>query len=65
MPTWFTFTSGIVDKEITQMQDSSSIYRCDKRLSVNKINEEGNKLIADKLINYINMVRLAGIEPTF
>jgi len=53
MPTWFTFTSGIVDTEIAQMQDVSSMYRCDKRLSRNKINEEGNKLIAEKLINYI------------
>lgn len=54
MPSWFNFSSGIVDTEITQMQNSSSIYRCDKRLSPNKINEEGNKLIAETLIKYIN-----------
>ena len=65
LPSWFTFSSGIVDTEITTMQQVSSKYRCDGRLSNNKINEEGNKLIAEKLIGYINMARLAGIEPTF
>lgn len=53
MPTWFKFSSGIVDKEITQMQKSSSEYSCDPRFSANRINQLGNQIIAEKLIEYI------------
>lgn len=53
LPTWFDFTNGIVDTEITQLQTPNSLYACDHRFSLNRINKEGNEYIASKLIHYI------------
>jgi len=65
IPTWYTMTSGIVDTEITLMQKAESPYACDHRLSPNRINEEGNDIIARKLMWYIqSMARPIGLEPT-
>jgi len=75
LPSWFHFTSGLVDTEITSMQKPTSQYY-NRRLYANCIDEAGNKLIAEKITQYINrtaqfypklksLVRLAGIEPTF
>jgi len=51
IPTWFKFTSGIVDTEVYKMDKSQ--YYIGYQNSYNAINEEGNKIIAEKIIEYI------------
>lgn len=64
-PTWFKFNSGIVDSEISQFQFSNHPNHCSHAKVKNAIDEEGNKIIADKLISYIEqLVGATGIEPT-
>ena len=66
MPSWFTFSSGIVDDKLTKLQDKGP-YFCTHNESVNRINSEGNLYIADKIAEYItqlNLVPRVGIEPT-
>lgn len=53
IPNWFSFTSGIVDRELQHFQFNQ--YReSDHRVSSNNINQEGNNIIAKKLLNLIN-----------
>ena len=42
IPTWFKFSSGIVDTEITKFQYSNSEYYCSHAKVNNAINELGN-----------------------
>jgi hypothetical protein len=58
LPTWFKFSEGIVDNEIVQMQKAESPYACDHRISVNRINEEGNRIIFEKLVSYLESFNL-------
>jgi hypothetical protein len=54
LPSWFKFTSGIVDTEIFHMSHIvNSPYFIGYQNSANSINEEGNKIIAEKIIEYI------------
>ena len=52
-PKWFKFTSGIVDEEIEEMSHNHLPYYVGYEKSENAMNAEGNKLIAEKLIYYI------------
>jgi hypothetical protein len=53
LPRWFNFTSGIVNKEFGEYQYAKH-YGCSYSKSANAINEEGNSIIADTLISYID-----------
>lgn len=60
MPKWFKFTTGIVDFDIAGFQEEwkrnepgGNPYACSYNLSKNAITQEGNNIIATKLINYI------------
>lgn len=62
LPTWFNFTSGIVDTELYNYEFTHS---CKHTLVKNAITEKGNQLIAEKLISYIDkLVEDNGIEPS-
>lgn len=50
---WFEFTSGIVDTKIVEMSYIKSPYYVGYEKSENAINAEGNSLIAEKIIHYI------------
>ena len=64
LPTWFKFSSGIVDTEIATFQFSNHPNHCSHAKVRNAIDEEGNKIIANKLISYIEqLVGETGIEP--
>lgn len=53
LPAWFKFTSGIVNTEFGEYQYSPT-YGCSYAKSANAITEEGNKIISDALISYID-----------
>lgn len=53
IPAWFKFSSGIVNTEFGQYQ-YHPVYGCSYSKSVNAVTEDGNKLIADTLISYID-----------
>jgi hypothetical protein len=55
IPPWFKFTSGIVDTEISEYQNSGP-FKGSYQYSPNAITEEGNKVIYDKLTNYISQL---------
>jgi len=64
LPTWFKFSSGIVDTEISQFQFSNHPNHCSHAKVKNAIDEEGNRIIADTLSSYIEqLVGETGIEP--
>jgi len=52
-PKWFQFTSGIIDTDTVEMSFKHSSYYVGYEKSENAINAEGNMLIAEKIINYI------------
>ena len=52
-PKWFKFTSGIIDKDTVEMSFDHSPYYVGYEKSENAINAEGNILIAEKIIDYI------------
>ena len=52
IPNWFTFSSGIVDYELANLQD----YTIQETDMWNHVSPEKNRYIADKLIEYINML---------
>ena len=56
LPTWFKFSSGIVDTEISKFQFSNHPNHCSHAKVNNAIDEEGNKIIADKLIEYVEQL---------
>jgi hypothetical protein len=63
-PTWFKFNSGIVDTEISKFQYTIHPNHCSHAKVANAVDEEGNKIIADTLIGYIEqLVGETGIEP--
>lgn len=51
LPPWFNFTNGIVDFTI---MDIVKLHKSTNPFFVNCTSKEGNKLIADQLINIIN-----------
>ncbi len=51
LPSWFNFTNGIVDYTIMDIVKS---HRSTRPFFANCTSKEGNKLVADKLINIIN-----------
>lgn len=56
IPKWIKFTSGIVDDEIYKMDithNHLTQYHIGYQNSANSLNEEGNKIIAEKIIEYI------------
>jgi hypothetical protein len=53
MPTWFKFSSGIVDTEIAHYQ-YDPVYGCSYAKSGNAITPEGNAIIEQRLISYID-----------
>lgn len=57
VPDWIKFTSGIVDKEIVSKMDFThnhlTPYFIGYENSANGINKEGNIIIADKIIEYV------------
>lgn len=61
IPSWFKFSSGIVDTELIEIQYNSD-YSISYAKSSNGINEEGNKIIANKLTKYIKKYRKCAIE---
>lgn len=61
-PKWFKFTSGVVEKTIHKIKQETSNYYVGYGNSCNAINEEGNKLIYEKLVD---MAAGAGFEPAF
>lgn len=52
-PKWFKFTSGIIDTDTVEMSFPHSPYYVGYEKSENAINAEGNILIAEKIIDYI------------
>lgn len=50
IPNWFKFSSGIVD---TELKNIASKNFAGYEISVNSVSGEGNKMIADKLEEYI------------
>jgi len=56
MPSWFNFTSGIVDKEIASMQKPTEQFPYVPPISANHISLEGNKYIFNKLESYIQQL---------
>ena len=52
-PKWFKFTSGIVDTDTVQMSYEGSPYYVGYDKSENAVNAQGNQLVAEKIINYI------------
>ena len=53
LPTWFNFTSGIIDSDTVEMSYNHSEYYVGYENSANAVSEEGNKIIYDKITNYI------------
>jgi len=53
LPDWFKFSSGIVDYDFAKFQYTEP-YTCSYAKSTNAISEEGNIIIANKLISYID-----------
>lgn len=58
LPKWFSFTSGIVNRDFGEYQ-YNSLYGCSYTKSANAINEEGNKIISDTLISYIDSFNIS------
>ena len=58
VPNWFKFSSGIVDYDIAPMQHDNSQYSCSYSRSCNAITEEGNDIIFNKIVNYINSFKI-------
>lgn len=56
LPTWFKFSSGIIDTEIAKFQFSNHPNHCSHAKVNNAIDEEGNKIIADRLVSYIEQL---------
>jgi hypothetical protein len=53
VPSWFKFTSGIVDYELASMQTNNKQFPYIPPISANHISLEGNKYIFNKLESYI------------
>ena len=58
IPSWFNFTSGIINYEIVKLQDPMN---WDEAKMWNRVSPENNLLIADKLIGYIESGAQGGI----
>lgn len=52
-PQWFTFESGIIDKEVFKLQHEITGYHAQFADSENNMNETGNQLVFDKMIPLI------------
>ncbi len=61
LPHWFKFTHGIVDDKILRYQLTPP-YSTSYSKSLNAINEEGNIVAADKIIEYIENYEKYAIE---
>ena len=55
-PTWFKFSSGIIDDELATFQYQHHLNHCSHAKVTNAIDEEGNRIIADRLISYIEQL---------
>ena len=56
MPSWFKFSSGIVDHELASMQTSNEKFPYVPPISDNHISVAGNQYIFDKLESYIQQL---------
>lgn len=54
LPSWFSFSSGIVDTELQSFQHGNKGYQVSYSESCNGINEAGNKLMIDILSNHFD-----------
>ena len=61
IPSWFSFSHGIVDKEILNFQYEPP-HATTYAKSLNAITEQGNKIITEKLIRYMQKYRKYAIE---
>lgn len=55
IPSWFKFNSGIVCNEFLDYQNHPD-YSCTYNESANAITEQGNRIIADRLIEYVDLL---------
>lgn len=55
IPSWFKFSSGIVDTELINFQYSKK-YSASYASSPNGVSEKGNKIIEDRMIKYIDQL---------
>lgn len=53
IPSWFEFTSGVVDHELGSFQHKVE-HNCSYRETPNAVNPDSNRVMADKLIGYID-----------
>ena len=60
IPSWFKFTSGLVDTELWNFQSTTSPYHCSYANSLNAVTAEGNQRIAERLEHLLGVM---GIEP--
>lgn len=56
IPPWFKFSWGAVDTDLAEFQNKPNPYACSHAQSKNAITEKGNRIIADRLIEYIGQV---------
>lgn len=56
MPSWFKFSSGVVDFELASMQKPSEQFPYAPPISANHVSLEGNKYIFNKLESYIQQL---------
>ena len=59
IPSWFKFTSGIVDYELGLSQNDNHPFRASYGKSDNAVTKEGNEQIAKKLIEYIDQLLIS------
>jgi hypothetical protein len=53
IPSWFKFTSGIVDTELAVPGNYKGPFVCSNQHTVNSVTPDGNKYIFNKLVHYI------------
>jgi hypothetical protein len=56
IPQWFKFTTGLVDWDIASMQNDGSKYSVSYNKVDNAISEEGNRIIYEKFVKYIDQL---------
>lgn len=56
IPSWFKFSSGIVDTEIVEWQHIDP-YRTSYNTSPNALTEEANLLVEEKMVQYIELLK--------
>jgi hypothetical protein len=54
MPSWFTFSSGIVDYDLVKLHNTGKV---NVHLMKNRLTPENNQIAADKLIEYVELLK--------